>query len=277
MSQYDDDSLDNAETRQGGSFFRPGNHLVEVSEVQDGQSKNPKRRGALCYRVQCEVIESQPAPGEAGHYAGEKCAVVIFHGLGTPGYDPAKGTSYGDNDIKAFLEQLVISVDRKPFTKGWGTLNRNVVGPGQAARGIRLRVRCWMEPDKKGTKDAATGQVIMYPRTRFEPVPGQASLAGELLAGVSIDGAAPLPASTRAPAAATPPASAPAAPGAPTPPRPPAPPAAEHPMADEVRKQAAGWAASGQTAEAAINGLLGWAVGLGLTDAQARAAIKSQF
>jgi hypothetical protein len=48
-------------------------------------------------------------------------------------------------------------------------------------------------------------------------------------------------------------------------------------MSDEVRKQAAGWAASGQTAEAAINGLLGWAVGLGLTDAQARAAIKSQF
>lgn len=277
MSQYDDDSLDNAETRQGGSFFRPGNHLVKVVEVQDGQSKNPKRRGALCYRVQCEVIESHPAPGEAGHYPGEKCAVVVFHGLGTPGYDPAKGTSYGDNDIKAFLEALVVSLDRKPFQKGWGALNRNVIGPSQSARDIQLRVRCWMEPDKKGTRDAQTGQVVMYPRTRFEPVPGQAAMAGELLAGVSIDGAAPLPASTRAPVAQTAP-STPAAPGAPTPPRPPGPPpAAEHPMTDEVRQQAAAWAASGQTVEAAINGLLGWAVGLGLSDAQARAAIKSQF
>lgn len=280
MSQYDDDSLDNAETRQGGSFFRPGNHLVKVVEVQDGQSKNPKRRGALCYRVQCEVIESHPAPGEAGHYPGEKCAVVIFHGLGTPGYDPAKGTSYGDNDIKAFLEALVVSLDRKPFTKGWGGVNRNVLGPSQSARDIQLRVRCWMEPDKKGTKDATTGQVVMYPRTRFEPVPGQSAMAGELLAGVSIDGAAPLQASTRAPVApverATPPALG--ITGALTPPRPPGPPpAAEHPMTDEVRQQAAAWAAQGQTLEAATSGLLGWAVSLGLSDAQARAAIKSQF
>lgn len=263
MSNYDDDALDNAESKNGGSFARAGEHVVEITEVQDKVSKNPKRRGALCHSVQVKVIESTV------HYPGEPVGVITFHGPGSSGYDPNKGTSYGDSDIKAFLEACVASAGGDPrAVPSWGNVNRGVNSPTQTARGLRLRLRAWMEPSKKGELDAKTGEVIHYPRTRWEPIVGQTQFRDALIAGLSkgAEGSAPAPSSP--------------APSAPTPPRAPAPPSAPppvHPAAGDVTVQAVVWKTNGADLNAAVAGLLGWGMGLGLTDAQARAAIGAAY
>jgi hypothetical protein len=259
------------------SYFKAGTHEVEVVEVSDFESK---KTGIDTYAINCRIISSVALDnGPAPHFPGESVGAVYQHGKGAKGYNPQTRISYGDKDFKAFLVAVAQSAGLKPddisASKSWGTLARGVISPAQTARGVRVRVKGSLRDayEKKDPKtgavtpapiDPATGKVKQFLELSWHPIEGQNQFAAALM-------------SPDAPAAATPPASAPAAPGAPTPPRPPAPPAAEHPMSDEVRKQAADWAASGQTAEAAINGLLGWAVGLGLTDAQARAAIKSQF
>jgi hypothetical protein len=277
------DQFDNPESdkkQNQSDFVKAGTHELEIVEVQDKESE---KDGIECYRIHMTVVSSVGLDGGPGpHVPGERVKTLYKHGKGSNGYAPKTGISYGDRDFKEFLVSLAKSAGLDPAVisenRQWSAMSKNVIGPAQAARGMRVVVKntlrdAYAKTDARtGAKipppiDPDTGKVKQFLQTSWHPVPGQESFRAELLnTSGQISSSAP-----------TAPPSAPATPGAPTPPRPPAPPAAEHPMADEVRKQAAGWAASGQTAEAAINGLLGWAVGLGLTDAQARAAIKSQF
>lgn len=277
--QFNDPDSDKKE-RGDRSYFRAGTHEVEIVEVSDFESK---KTGIDTYAINCRIISSVSLDnGPAPHFPGESVGAVYQHGKGAKGYNPQTKISYGDKDFKAFLVAVAQSAGLKPdditASRSWGTLARGVISPAQTARGVRVRVKGSLRDayEKKDPKtgavtpapiDPETGKVKQFLELSWHPIEGQGQFAASLMSPDAPAGSAP----PRAP-------STPAAPGAPTPPRPPAaPPAAEHPMTDEVRQQAASWAASGQTVEAAINGLLGWAVGLGLSDAQARAAIRSQF
>lgn len=254
MSNYEDDALDNAQEKSARDpIVGEGRTRIEIVEVTDRPGRSPESRGALIYRISGKVVS---CVGPAAHYEGQRVVVLFTHGVGSPGYDPAKRTSYGDGDIKGFLTEIVKSTGTTPPATGWGVISRGSSGPAQTARGMLIDVVGYQKASAKDGK--------MYVRHRFEAVPGQASFASALLAGDS------------APVTARP--ATPAAPAAPASFRPPGlPPAAEHPAAGQVREQASAWAAAGQSREAALASLLAWAIGLGLSDAQARTVIGSAF
>lgn len=256
------DVYDDVEASGGGSFLRVGVHEIEVVEVTDAVSKNPKRRGALKYAIQGQVITSTPKDGHHAHYADEVVGVVIFHGPGSAGYDPKKGTSFGDKDVKAFLVALVSGAGRNPaeVTK-WGPIARGVVEQAQTARGMRVKVRVYEEQGKDKTTKAPAfnpdGTPTMYKRTVFEPVMGQTDKAAALMGGA----AGPLPTSKPDFVQVRP--TPPAAPAAPRP--------TPGPMrgSAEVIAAAKEWLASGASVADTANNLSAWGGSeFGLTPAQ---------
>ena len=263
------DVYDDVEASGGGSFLRCGVHEVEVVEVTDAVSKNPKRRGALKYAIQGQVITSTPQEGHHAHYAGEMVGVVIFHGPGSAGYDPTKGTSFGDKDVKAFLVALVCGCGRNPSEVAkWGPIARGVVEQAQTARGVHVKIRVYEEQGKDKVTKApsvdADGKPIMYKRTVFEPIHGQADKAALLLGG----SAGPLPTSkpdfvqTR-PSPAAPPAATRPSPG---------------PMRGqaEVIEAAKEWLASGSSAADTAKNLATWGASeFGLSTAQVTALVQT--
>ena len=262
------DVYDDVEASGGGSFLRCGVHEIEVVEVTDAVSKNPKRRGALKYAIQGQVISSTPQDGHHAHYAGEMVGVVIFHGPGSAGYDPTKGTSFGDKDVKAFLVALVSGVGKNPSEVAkWGPIARGVVEQAQTARGIRFKVRVYEEQGKdKVTKAPAfnpDGTPTMYKRTVFEPIMGQTDKAALLLGGA----AGPLP-TTKPDFVQV----------RPTPPAPPAPRPSPGPMrgAAEVIAAAKDWLASGASVAETSSNLAAWGASeFGLTAAQVTTLVQT--
>ena len=272
MSDYD--YMDDVDAAGGGSFLRFGVHEVQIVEVTDTVSKHPKRRGALKYAIQAQVITSTPQDGAHAHYPGEMVGVVFFHGPGSSGYDPSKGTSYGDKDIKGFLSALVAGVGKNPAeVQKWGPIARGVVEAAQTARDIRVRVRVYGEAGKDKVTKApligADGKPVIYPRQVFEPVLGQTDKAALLLAGVE------------APASRTQTAQPPAVTAAPTAPRPSAPPGPPRPGAPlhgsaEVIAAAKDWLRAGSTVAETAQNLAAWgAESFGLTSAQVASLVQT--
>lgn len=271
--QFNDPESDKKETTDR-SYFKAGTHEVEVVEVSDFESK---KTGIDTYAINCRVISSvSPDGGPAPHFPGETVGAVYQHGKGAKGYNPQTRISYGDKDFKAFLAAVAqsagLKLDELTTSKSWGTIARGVLSPAQTARGVRVRVKGVMRDayEKKDPKtgvvtpapiDPATGKIKQFLELSWHPIEGQAQFGPSLL---SPDTAAPS-------APSVPPPAAPRAPA------PPSAPAAPNPIADAVTATAATWRQGGQTLEATLDGLLGWAMSQGLDERTARAAIGRAF
>lgn len=247
----------NAESPTNTTWLTLGTHQLRVLELKARVSKDPKKRGALIFVAEFEVEESAGPEGGPGHAIGERVAWMVTFGPGSAGYDPTKGTSMGDRDIRGLAEALLLGCGVNPQSipaAQWGPLLTRMTRSEQSAAGVL--VRAYTRADHYTTKD---GEARTGKKTVFQAVPGQARPGIAEVYGA--------PATVAQPQTVAPPPR-PAAPP-PAPPRPPAPPAppapAQKPKAqtDELRAQVEAYQKGGWTAQQLLDAkvcpLFAWA------------------